>query len=131
INVAMAQRWVRRVGTHCREEYELVGDELKHIAAVVADLPKPYEKPNLTHARVWRSVGCEQCGNTGFAGRVGIFEVFLIDDTIERLILEAPSEVGVHEAAKKQGMLTIHQDGALKTLAGLTTWAEVVRVTGE
>ncbi|MEK7173950.1 MAG: type II/IV secretion system protein [Patescibacteria group bacterium] len=132
INIAMAQRLVRRLCSVCKEEYKLSGDELKQIEHAVADLPSVYKKPpQISENPVWRAKGCGACNNTGYKGRVGVFEVFSINDEIERMILELPSEASVRQAAKQQGMLTIQQDGALKTLAGITSWDEVVRVTGE
>lgn len=131
INVAMAQRLVRRLCKVCREEYTLTGVELEHIQSTLSELPQPYQKPDLAQARVWRSKGCDQCGNTGYKGRIGVFEIFQIDDAIERMILERPSEADVHKAAIQQGMLTMQQDGALKTLEGITSWEEVKRIVGE
>ena len=132
INIAMAQRLVRRLCSVCKEEYKLSGDELKQIEHAVADLPSVYKKPpQISENPVWRAKGCGACNNTGYKGRVGVFEVFSINDEIERMILELPSEASVRQAAKQQGMLTMQQDGALKTLAGITSWYEVVRVTGE
>ncbi|TSC80322.1 MAG: Uncharacterized protein G01um101429_172 [Parcubacteria group bacterium Gr01-1014_29] len=131
INTAMAQRLVRKLCATCRAQYPLAGKELKRIEDTMKDLPAPYIKPSLAKTTIWRATGCDACNHTGYKGRVGIFEVFRIDDAIEGMILERPSEAAVREAAKKQGMLTMHQDGALKTIAGITSWEEVERVTGE
>lgn len=131
INTAMAQRLVRKLCATCRIEYPLTGKELNRIEETMKDVPAPYIKPSLAKTTIWRAAGCDACNHTGYKGRIGIFEVFRIDDEIEGMILERPSEVAVREAAKKQGMLTMHQDGALKTIAGITSWEEVERVTGE
>ena len=75
--------------------------------------------------------GCSKCNNTGYYGRIGIFEMFVIDDQMEKLILSSPSSIQVKELAIKQGMSTMHEDGLLKVKQGLTTIDEVKRVTGE
>jgi type IV pilus assembly protein PilB len=67
----------------------------------------------------------------GYKGRIGIFEAFLVDDKIERLILEDPSEATIKKATKEKGMLTLQQDGILKVLEGMTSLEELWRVTGE
>ncbi|PJE64226.1 MAG: hypothetical protein COU90_03960 [Candidatus Ryanbacteria bacterium CG10_big_fil_rev_8_21_14_0_10_43_42] len=131
INIAMAQRLVRRLCEHCKEGYILEGEELASVKEMVRELPKPYTTPPLSGATIWRAKGCASCNNTGYTGRIGIFEVFRINDEIEHLILERPSEADVREAAEKQGMLTMQQDGILKMLAGITSISEVERVTGE
>lgn len=132
INIAMAQRLVRRLCPSCKEKYTLSGEELKQIEHTLQDLPVPFPKPKQDSLYVaWHAKGCDICNHIGYKGRIGVFEVFRIDDEIERMILELPSEARVRETAKKQGMLTMQQDGALKTLAGITTWDEVVHVTGE
>lgn len=131
INTAMAQRLVRKLCLTCRAKYPLAGKELKRIEETMKDLPIPYIKPSLAKTTIWRATGCDACNHTGYKGRIGIFEVFRIDDAIEGMILERPSEAAVREAAKKQGMLTMHQDGVLKTIAGITSWEEIERVTGE
>src|SRR3989344_35316 len=131
INVAMAQRLVRRLCTYCREESKLAGEELAFIELHLKTLPKIYEKPDFTSTTVWHEKGCEKCNYTGFQGRIGIFEVFIIDDLLERLILEDPSEARVRKAAEDQSMLTMQQDGILKIFKGITSFAEVERVTGE
>lgn len=131
INTAMAQRLVRRLCMQCRKAYTPDKQELEHIQKELQGLPAPYKKPDMHDIQLWRAEGCSVCNNTGYKGRIGIFEIFRIDDPLERLILERPSEAAVRAAAEKQGMLTIQQDGILKMLAGLTTWDEIERVTGE
>ena len=78
--------------------------------------------------KIWRASGCEKCNMTGFRGRIGVFEMFLIDNEMERLIIKNPPKSDVEEAAKKQGMATMYQDGILKVLAGITSFEELNRV---
>ena len=131
INVAMAQRLVRRLCPACATQAPLEGAEREAITAHLASLPAPYQKPDLAQATVWHEKGCDKCNNSGFKGRIGIFEVFLVDDEAERLFLTNPAEADVRAFAARQGMLTMQQDGILKVLAGITSWAEVGRVVGE
>ncbi|TSC70517.1 MAG: Uncharacterized protein G01um101470_822 [Parcubacteria group bacterium Gr01-1014_70] len=109
INVAMAQRLVRRLCTVCRQSYTPESRELQYMKDVLTGLPAPYTKPDFTHITLWRVRGCDACSGIGYKGRISIFEVFMINDEIERLILETPSEFDIREAAKKQGMLTMQQ----------------------
>lgn len=131
INLAMAQRLVRRLCAVCRKPQKPEGAELQYIQGILEDLPHPYTKPNPATQTLWQAVGCDECGGIGYKGRISIFEVFLIDDEIENLILQTPSESAIRELTKKQGMLTMQQDGILKAFAGITAIDEIMRVTGE
>jgi len=75
--------------------------------------------------------GCEDCNFTGYRGRTGIFEAFLVDEEMERFILTSPSISDLREMAKKKGMITMYQDGLLKVIDGVTTIEEVERVVAE
>ncbi|OGZ45087.1 MAG: hypothetical protein A3J54_04395 [Candidatus Ryanbacteria bacterium RIFCSPHIGHO2_02_FULL_45_13b] len=131
INLTMAQRLVRRLCGVCRETYTPGDIELRYMREVLEDLPQPYIKPNPETQPLWRARGCDACGGIGYKGRISIFEVFLINDEIEHLILQTPSESDIRDSAKRQGMLTMQQDGILKSFAGITAIDEVMRVTGE
>jgi type II secretory ATPase GspE/PulE/Tfp pilus assembly ATPase PilB-like protein len=78
--------------------------------------------------RLFRGRGCLQCAGSGFRGRVGIFEVFQIDDDIRRMIMERRDGAVIREAAVTAGMKTMFQDGLAKALLGDTTLEEVFRV---
>ncbi|MEK7085096.1 MAG: hypothetical protein AAB904_01050, partial [Patescibacteria group bacterium] len=67
----------------------------------------------------------------GYKGRLGIFEAFRVNDKIERMILDNPSEAAIKEAAREQGILTMRQDGIIKVLRGVTSLEELTRVMGE
>jgi general secretion pathway protein E len=75
--------------------------------------------------------GCERCSYTGFWGRSGIFEFLEVNDTIQRLILEKKESHMIKEAARKNGMRTLREDGWMKVKQGVTTIPEVLRVTQE
>lgn len=131
INVAMAQRLVRKLCGACKTEYRATKSEAEAIERDVALLPKAIPQQKLKEPlTLWKRGGCEACNGTGYKGRVGIFEIILIDDTVEQLVFKKPSEVDVKNAALAQGQITMRQDGILKVLAGITDLAEVERVVG-
>ena len=134
INIAMAQRLLRRVCPVCRHKRLATPEEKKIVENTVRNLPKNYDsKPfsgQLNQLELWEAKGCNNCNNTGYKGRVGIYEIFQVDDSVERLILESPSESQLREITRQQGMLTIFEDGILKALEGITTIEEVRRVVG-
>ncbi len=116
VEAVMAQRLVRVLCSACKEPYE----------PDPADLPDdfPYE-PGMT---LYRPVGCRECRNTGYRGRVGIFELLLTDDRIRELTVERASAVAIFNAARASGMRTLREDGWIKVRNGLTTVEEVLRV---
>lgn len=121
-----AQRVVRRVCQACKEEYlgppEVVADLKKHLG----NLYKHGEKPKLV-----RGKKCSECNNTGYLGRIGIFEVMPISEKVGRLTMERASAIAIEKQAVEEGMITMKQDGYLKALEGLTTMEEVLRVAEE
>jgi type IV pilus assembly protein PilB len=128
INVSMAQRLVRILCKDCKKQDKPTSEELRTINAIVESFPKNIKKPSLNNISVWRAVGCLKCRTTGYKGRAGIFEAILINDEMERLILETPSEVEIKKAAAKQGILNMQQDGILKVLEGKTSLEELGRI---
>ena len=92
----------------------------------------PIKLPKLNEElRIPRAAGCQNCNLTGYRGRIGIFEAFLIDDEMEKFILKNPSIAELREKAIERGMVTMKQDGIIKVLEGTTTIEEIERVTGE
>ncbi|MDO8424262.1 MAG: hypothetical protein Q7S54_01470, partial [bacterium] len=78
--------------------------------------------------KVWASIGCPECNSLGFKGRIGIYEAILVDNEIEKVVIVNPSERDIRQAAQRQGLLTLEQDGILKVLNGVTTLEELGRV---
>ncbi|MBI4132136.1 MAG: type II/IV secretion system protein [Candidatus Sungbacteria bacterium] len=131
INVAMAQRLVRKLCPKCKQEYQATKDERQTLKAENETLPAGVEKPALPEPlTLWKAAGCGECNNTGYKGRIGVFEIILINDTLEELVFRRPSEVEIKEAARSQGQITMRQDAILKVLAGITDLPEVERVVG-
>ena len=133
INMVVAQRLPRKVCKTCVKFIPPPPEDLKKIKKGLAKikkeiLPPSFSKPNL---KIPQAVGCKDCNFTGYRGRIGVYETFLIDDEIERFILTSPSIVDIRELAIKKGMVLMRQDGLIKVLEGITTIEEVERVVGE
>jgi general secretion pathway protein E len=86
---------------------------------------------NLEEGKIFDVKGCPQCGNTGYWGRVGIFELLMVTDEIQKLILGKKDSNVIKESARKHGMRTLREDGWLKVKDGVTTVSEVIRATQE
>ena len=128
VNMAIAQRLVRRVCKDCTTFEKPNSKEIAEIKKALEGVSKELV-PNLD--KVARIKGCKNCNQTGYKGRVSIFEVLRVDSEIEKFILTKPSIVALKELAIKKGMVTVRQDGFLKVLEGITTIEEVDRVTSE
>ena len=116
----VAQRLVRAICTRCKEEFTPTEEMLMELGLT----------PDMIEGRTfYRGTGCDQCRNTGYSGRIGIFEIMLLDDTMRDLILSRSSTNVLREAARKRGMRTLRQTGLLAIFDGLTTIEEVVAET--
>ncbi len=134
IRVVGAQRLVRRICSDCREEITVPSSISKFIHEQVDKIPKveidKYKLALEDGVHVYKGKGCDACGNTGYKGRIAIFEALEIDSEMKEIISEHNgNEAEIQEHADKNGMITIKQDGILKVLLGLTTLEEVERVT--
>ncbi len=119
----MAQRLVRKICPHCRQEYELPAEFIAEAASV---LGVPEEN---VPRKTWRGSGCPSCANTGYSGRTGIYELIEISEEVASLILNGENSSAISSKAQKMGMRTLRQDGLSKVLQGITTIEEVMRVT--
>ncbi|OGE77983.1 MAG: hypothetical protein A2751_02510 [Candidatus Doudnabacteria bacterium RIFCSPHIGHO2_01_FULL_46_14] len=128
LSALIAQRLLRKICQKCKEIYKPDNKELDRIKLTIATVPKDRMPEHLTF---YQSKGCEFCHKIGYKGRVGVFEVFAVDDAIEKLIYESASSQDIKKAALKAGMITMQQDAILKAAYGLTDLAEVWRVTEE
>ncbi len=123
----MAQRIVRKICSHCKQDYvppSQIIDEIKKQLG-------PLFPPTTTEIKLYKGKGCSECGDSGYLGRVGIFEVMPITETISNLMLQHPDSQSVQHKAVEEGMITMKQDGYLKVLKGVTTVEEVLRVAQE
>lgn len=132
VNAFVAQRLVRKLCPDCREEYvpakETI-DSIKKILSIISPKAKIEIPKEIT--KIYRPKGCNKCHGLGFKGRIGIFEVLTISNSIEKLILEMGGEREIMQAALEDGMITMAQDGILKAVEGLTSMEEVWRATGQ
>ena len=87
------------------------------------------EASQLGEAHVMRPVGCERCRQTGYKGRMGIFEIFEIDDEVRHMVNNRASTMILRQRARELGMRTLREDGVRKVLAGLTSAEEVISIT--
>ena len=122
----IGQRVARKICLKCKEEYEPEAAVVADIKQVLGDL---YPKKN--KIKLYRGKKCEACNQTGYSGRIGIYEVLPITEKIARLILERAPASKIEKQAKEEGMVTMKQDGYLKTIEGITTLEEVLRVAEE
>ena len=127
LNVAMAQRLVRMLCQACKRSRPVKPEERAIIEKKLATL-KEIEISRELPETIWEEVGCTVCNGTGFKGRVGVFEIILIDDAMEKLIPEGPSESEVWQVARAQKIPNMAEDGILKVLDGITTIPELERV---
>ncbi len=127
LTIVLAQRLARKLCVECKKE-DVPNEREKKIINEVAVLIKEKVGTDVQKEKVWRSVGCVKCNNTGYRGRVGIFEAVLMTADIEALLGAIPSEREIREVAAKQGILNMREDGIEKILAGITSFDEVERV---
>ena len=126
INVVMAQRLVRKLCGKCSKKIEIpenkkifIEETLKNIRADIGDIQHQY---------IFEPVGCLDCGGIGYKGRIGIFEAILVDENIDKIMRESPSERDIEKVANSQAILTMIQDGVVKVLRGVTSIDELGRV---
>jgi general secretion pathway protein E len=126
INLVVAQRLVRKVCS-CAKQEILSQEEFQKISEKISQEMFFFSK----ETEILHPVGCPRCNNTGYKGRVGVFEVFLVDDEMENFILSNPSSVDLKKKAIEKGMTTMYQDGLIKVLEKETTLEELERVVVE
>lgn len=134
IAVGVAQRLVRRLCQECRKEIEISSSQKKLIDDVLAGVS---EKERQAYGlkppyKLFTSPGCTVCGNKGTKGRIAIYEAFEMTKELEALVLaETLSETKLAEEARRQGMITMKEDGIMKALKGLISFEEVLRAVEE
>lgn len=116
----MAQRLCRKICEKCKETYKPTDMELR----LLGSASEQVRQGNLVQGR-----GCHECGHTGYRGRVGLFEIFVINDEVRHMIYERVSSSEMRIRARELGMRTLREDGVRKVIAGVTTLQEIFRVT--
>lgn len=133
LNLAIAQRLLRRLCQYCKVEDRPPLGIIEKIKEKINSLPEKVKsqlKFDINNLKFFRAKGCKFCHNTGYKGRIGIFEMFQIKGEIEKIIPNAPSIEEVREAALKEGMIPFQVDGLLRVLEGITSLEELERITG-
>ena len=124
----LAQRLVRKVCTKCREPVPQ-GEAFFAAGDMTTAAAERFSHVAVNGAPIYRAAGCEECSGTGYRGRSGIYELLLVNESIRELILKHASADVIKAAAVAKGMRTLRDDGWLKVREGVTTVAEVLRVT--
>jgi type IV pilus assembly protein PilB len=133
LTLSIAQRLVRKLCTDCREEKPITEKERADInriwdAAVSEGKDMASYGVSKDIQTLWAAKGCPLCNNTGYRGRIGIYECIKTDENIEKIITQSPSERDIKKIAQQQGLLDMKEDGLVKILQGITDFAEVESV---
>jgi type IV pilus assembly protein PilB len=120
VRAIMAQRLVRRLCTHCKHPADLSETEMRALRI---------EPSQVKDSQVMKAPGCDHCRHTGYRGRMGIFEIFIIDDDVRHMINKRTSTFLLRQRARELSMRTLREDGVRKVLSGLTSADEVISVT--
>ncbi len=122
INALVGQRIVRRICPKCKASYSPAPEVIEEIKKVLGHLMPTGQ------IQLYKGNGCEECGNSGYIGRIGIFEVLPVTPKLADLVLRRSDSNSLEQEAIAEGMVTLKQDGFLKAIAGVTTVEEVLRV---
>ncbi|MFH1536858.1 MAG: GspE/PulE family protein [Patescibacteria group bacterium] len=136
LNMVIAQRLIRKICTDCKQEMEIPENMKEEIVRELQSIPEsslPSDIDINGPLKIWKGKGCSHCDHTGYQGRVAIIEALLITEQMEQIVAEGKSgDLSlVEEEFKKQGMLTLKQDGIIKGLRGITSIEEVFSSTKE
>src|SRR4029078_12053160 len=113
-------RLVRKLCQFCKAPYEMSESEMHTLGL---------DPAQLTEATIMKGADCDKCKHLGYKGRMGIFEIFLIDDEVRHMVNEKASTIELRKRAREMGMRTLREDGIRKVLSGLTSAEEVVSAT--
>lgn len=132
MNMVMAQRLVRRLCPHCKQEETISALMKEEFTKQLVGVPPEYlEGIDPKRMKMFAPKGCEKCGHVGYKGRFGIFEVLPVLPQLQELIFGNTPAQKIYQEALKIGMISMKQDGIIKILRGETSWEEIVRVTTE
>jgi type II secretory ATPase GspE/PulE/Tfp pilus assembly ATPase PilB-like protein len=129
INAIVAQRLVRKICQSCRQGYSPDKKLLSRVEMILKSIPQSAQVKLPKALKFYHSPGCSRCSGLGYKGRIGVYEIFTMNEKIEKLIQSAASTSEIRNQAIQDGMITMAQDGLLKALAGVTDVEEVFRVT--
>jgi type II secretory ATPase GspE/PulE/Tfp pilus assembly ATPase PilB-like protein len=132
VNIIVAQRLARRICTLCRVSYSITAGEvdiIKKEIKIAETLALINKKKDLSKHTFFKGEGCKSCGDTGYSGRVGLFEVMIVTEKLRRMVTKKASSDEIKDAAIKEGMTSMLEDGLRKVLVGVTSLQEVLRAT--
>ena len=132
VKMVVAQRLARKVCQECVELSKSSPEELHEIKSVLKGLEGKFGLPKkLDNVKLPKAKGCKACGNDGYKGRKGIFEVFLVDADVEKFILTNPAVSAIKDMLVKKGMITMYQAGLIEVVLGETTLEEIKKVISD
>ena len=129
LNALVGQRLVRKLCEYCKTEDKEIDNTTMTVILNALNTIKPESgyRPDLNNLKFYKSTGCDKCQNIGYKGRIGIFEILLMNQKIEKLILaDQASEYEIEKIAVADGMINLFQDGLLKALDGITSISEIM-----
>jgi type II secretory ATPase GspE/PulE/Tfp pilus assembly ATPase PilB-like protein len=118
VNAILAQRLVRKICPHCKEEFH-PSDEMKEFLTL----------QGFPDQATYRGKGCDRCRKTGYAGRLGIYELLVMDDALRDMVTRNPDVNQLRKLCRERGLVSLRDDGLAKVMKGLTTVDEILRVT--
>ena len=124
VHLVIGQRLLRKICIHCKKEHTLSPEE-------AASFKKISGIARLDLKKIWKGAGCDQCNGSGYRGRIGIYEIIIVDETIRKAMLAQKSASDIKMLAVERGMTTMAEDGLRKITDGITTMEEVLRVIYE
>jgi len=131
INMAMAQRLVRKLCSNCKKMKKIEAEDLKKVKTLLEPLGEKLGLPKLdSELEIGVPGKCKECNESGYKGRIGVFEAFEMSREVEKLILKSPAISEVRDLIIAEGMITMPQDAYLKLIEGVTSMEEIERVLG-
>jgi len=131
LNLLIAQRLVRRLCQHCKAQEPLDEALRQKIETYISTLPSRVDKtPFLSSPTLYKPVGCNECNQSGYKGRVGVYELLVVTPAMQELIVKGASQSAVEQEVAKTDFVSMQKDGVLKAISGITTLDEVQEATG-
>jgi type II secretory ATPase GspE/PulE/Tfp pilus assembly ATPase PilB-like protein len=133
VNAIIAQRLVRKICPYCKKSYTPTVEMFEEIKKTLSDVSKKelyarLPEDMITHVQLYKGEGCEKCEGTGYKGRIGLYEILVLDKDTKRMVLENKPADDIEKVAIRNGMISLKADGIIKAIGGKTTIEEVYRV---
>lgn len=132
LNLLIAQRLVRRLCKFCKAEDNITPELKEKLEKYINAMPSRVDKKKyLDSIKMYKPVGCDKCNNIGYKGRVGIYELLVVNAQMQELIIKGSGQLAIQEEIKKTDFVNMQQDGVLKIVSGMTTFEEVEDTAGK